>query len=110
MIRHVIRTELKVVQFPLPVSFVTIEIKLAMILNGLVKCVVGCEYLEQSGVKAKPFNWARLLALSYPPRPSAWHNSNPTDRVFMKFYIWVFMEEKKTLLGKIAGFTKIYKK
>ena len=25
-------------------------------------------------------------------RPSAWNNSAPTGRIFMKFYIWVFFE------------------
>jgi hypothetical protein len=25
-------------------------------------------------------------------RPSAWNNSTPTRRIFMKFYIWVFFD------------------
>jgi len=35
---------------------------------------------------AKSDNWIRHV------RPSAWKNSAPTGRIFMKFYIWVFFE------------------
>ena len=37
-----------------------------------------------------------VMSIRLSVRPSAWNNSVPTGRIFMKFYVWVFLETQST--------------
>ena len=48
-----------------------------------------------------------LSSLCLSLRPSAWNNSAPTERIFMKFYIWGFFENTSRKLKIIYILTRI---